>query len=80
MPIYEFRCVRCGEIQEVLVSNSKSEVKMACKACGGEDLVRVLSRVSYTMGSSGGESPRVTTRTCGPESSCATIDLPGYTR
>jgi putative FmdB family regulatory protein len=82
MPIYEFRCAQCGNIQEILVSSSNSEVDMKCEQCQGEVLERVLSRVSYTMGASSGEAtgPSVTTKSCGPGNSCSTIELPGYTR
>ncbi|HBZ55517.1 MAG TPA: zinc ribbon domain-containing protein [Syntrophobacteraceae bacterium] len=82
MPIYEFRCVQCGNVQEILVSSSNTEVEMKCEQCQGEVLERILSCVSYTMGSSSGEAtgPKVTNKTCGPGKSCTTIDLPGYTR
>ena len=84
MPIYEFRCAGCGHIQEMLLSGSSGSdaVEMKCKACDGEVLERVLSRVAYTMGSAstGSEGPKATTKTCGPGQSCASIELPGYTR
>ncbi len=81
MPIYEFRCAACGHVQEVLVSNSNADVEMKCEQCQGEVLERILSRVSYTMGSSAGNAgPSVTTKSCGPGKSCSTIELPGYTR
>ncbi len=35
MPIYEYRCKKCGRIYEELVFNSKDEPKV-CKECGGE--------------------------------------------
>jgi hypothetical protein len=56
---------------------------MKCEKCQGEELERVLSRVSYMMGgssSSGSEGAKVTTKSCSPGSSCATIELPGHTR
>ena len=81
MPIYEFRCVKCGHIQEVLVSVGGSDgVEMSCNACKGEVLERVLSRVSYTMGSDKGATPRVSSKNCGSGNSCTTIDLPGHSR
>jgi putative FmdB family regulatory protein len=82
MPIYEFRCAQCGTLQEFLVSSSSAETEMKCAQCQGEVLERVLSRVSYTMGSSGGQpsGPTATTKTCGPGKNCTTIELPGYTR
>ena len=82
MPIYEFRCAACGNIQEVIVSNSSDPVEIKCKECQGEVMERVLSRVSYAMGSSRGESsgPTATTKSCGPGNSCTTIELPGHSR
>lgn len=83
MPIYEFRCVRCGHIQEVLTSSSQSQVTLVCEQCQGEAMERVLSRVSYVMGhssSAGHDGPRVTSKSCSPGSSCSTIELPGHTR
>jgi putative FmdB family regulatory protein len=81
MPIYEFRCAQCGHVQEILVSSSNTEVEMKCEQCQGEELERILSCVSYTMGSSSGSpGPSVTSKSCGPGKSCSTIELPGYTR
>lgn len=81
MPIYEFRCVQCGHVQEVLVSAGASEpVEMICKSCKGVVLERVISRVSYTMGSDKGAAPRVSSKNCGSGNSCTTIDLPGHSR
>lgn len=82
MPIYEFRCTRCGSIQEFLVTSSSDQIEMKCKDCEGDELERVLSRVSYAMGASGGEtaSPSVTSKSCGPGKSCSTIELPGYSK
>ncbi len=82
MPIYEFRCTRCGHIQEILVSSTNATVEMKCESCENEEMERVLSRVSYLMGSSAssGEGPKVTTKSCSPGNSCATIELPGHSR
>jgi putative FmdB family regulatory protein len=82
MPIYEFRCTQCGNVQEFLLTGSSEQIEMKCGACQGDELERVLSRVSFAMGSSGGQeaSASVTTKSCGPGKSCATIDLPGHTK
>jgi putative FmdB family regulatory protein len=85
MPIYEFRCTQCGNIQEVIVSSSVSEEhEMKCNACQGEVLERVLSRVSYVMGDSssgaGAASASLTSKSCAPGNSCSTLTLPGYNR
>lgn len=82
MPIYEFRCTKCGNVQEFLFTGSSDHVDLRCSACQGDELERVLSRVSYAIGHSGstGSSPRATTRTCAPGKSCTTIELPGHSR
>ncbi|MGM0404088.1 MAG: FmdB family zinc ribbon protein, partial [Thermodesulfobacteriota bacterium] len=49
MPIYEFRCLKCGNVQEIIVTKSESDsVEMKCNACESSDLERVLSAASYT--------------------------------
>ncbi|MCU0573600.1 MAG: zinc ribbon domain-containing protein [Syntrophobacteraceae bacterium] len=84
MPIYEFRCAKCGHIQEFLFTSSSESAELTCPECQGDELERVLSQVSYSMGSSSSEksasSPCATTRTCAPGKSCTTIQLPGHTR
>lgn len=40
MPIYEFECRQCGHRFEDLVVGGSKPV---CRACGGEDLERLLS-------------------------------------
>ncbi len=84
MPIYEFRCVDCGNIEEIIITRSSQELDMKCKQCQGEQFERVLSQVSYTMasGSSGGAAsgPSCQTRTCAPGKSCTTLTLPGHER
>ena len=84
MPIYEFRCVECGNIQEYILTSSSEEIELKCRECQAENMERVLSHVSYAMGSSGSKgsdsSPSVTNRTCSPGQSCSTITLPGHTR
>ncbi len=85
MPIYEFRCAQCGNIQEVIVSSSASEeLEMKCNACQGEVLERILSRTSYVMGDSSSSaraaSATLTNKSCAPGNSCSTLTLPGYSR
>lgn len=84
MPIYEFRCEACGHIQEFLTTGSSEEIEMKCSECQGEEMVRVLSSVSYAMGGSGGgaksEGLSATSRSCGSGNTCSTLTLPGHTR
>ena len=81
MPILEFRCLKCDEVFEILKMGQEDEVEMKCPKCGSENLERVLSTTSYTMGFSKGESrrPTVRSRECA-SGTCSTIDLPGYTK
>jgi len=82
MPIYEFRCVSCNHCFELLAVGKNDNLEMKCPNCEGEQVERVLSCVSYVMGSSSsGESSKtkVTSKSCS-EGSCATIDIPGPSR
>ncbi len=83
MPIYEFRCAKCGKIEEFILTGSQ-EIEMKCGACGSEELDRIISRTNFAMGSSSGSpassGPSATTRNCGPGQSCTSIQLPGYTK
>jgi len=80
MPIYEFRCTNCGRIREFLIISSNDTVEIRCDECGSEQMERVVSRTSHFVKPSSGEGPSVTTRSCSPGSSCATLTLPGYER
>jgi len=81
MPIYEFRCLKCNEVFEILMVTTKDGVEMKCPHCGSEDLERVLSTSSYAMGFSKGESrgPSVESRECA-SGTCTTWNLPGHSK
>ncbi|PID73676.1 MAG: FmdB family transcriptional regulator [Desulfobacterales bacterium] len=80
MPIYEFKCLKCGEVLEVITSAADEERRLVCSACNGEDFERILSSTSYVMGSSGNiGGARTETRKC-TSGSCTTYQLPGETR
>ena len=49
MPIYEFKCNRCGNIFEQLVFSSDGEDKPICPCCGEGDTCRLMS--SFSCGS-----------------------------
>ncbi|MFP4477088.1 MAG: FmdB family zinc ribbon protein [Desulfatibacillaceae bacterium] len=80
MPIYEFRCLDCNEVLEVLMLSSTEEVEMQCKACKSENLERILSSTNHAMAPGGGQGgsvgPSAQTRTCS-SGSCSTVTLPG---
>jgi putative FmdB family regulatory protein len=75
MPIYEFRCLRCGHVFELLKLKKESgEVEMKCPKCAHKKVERALSRVGVIKSRSGGVSRTV--RDCSG-STCATIEVPG---
>ena len=57
MPMYEFKCVKCGDVFEELIRNSKDNDDVECPECGSHDVTRVLSSFAVSMGSSGGSLP-----------------------
>ena len=81
MPIYEFKCLKCEEFIELLFRNQDEEIEIKCPSCESEDLERVLSATSYSMGDGSQTTKRVTsqTKTCSA-GSCTTYDIPGPTR
>jgi putative FmdB family regulatory protein len=83
LPIYEFRCTNCDNIQEFILTGSSDTIEMKCGECGGESLERIMSRSNFSMGSSGSSGcsgPSATSRSCGPGKSCTSIELPGHTK
>jgi len=77
MPIYEFRCLSCRDIFELLFLTENDKKEIRCPHCGGEELERVLSVTNYAKGASS-RGPQVSTSTtsCG-EGTCGTIEIPG---
>ncbi|MBE3586770.1 FmdB family zinc ribbon protein [Desulfofundulus thermocisternus] len=78
MPIYEFRCLSCGNLFEKLFLIPNEEVEIRCPKCKSDSFERVISRVNYVNrpGSSAG-TPKVVTKSCSPGSTCATFEIPG---
>lgn len=59
MPIYEFKCNKCGENFEEILFPSDNEKDLKCPSCGENDICRLVSCFSSGSGSSdsiGGES------------------------
>jgi putative FmdB family regulatory protein len=81
MPLYEFRCLKCNEVFELLIMGEDEQMEMKCPKCGAEDFERVMSTTTYAMGPGKGASsgPSVQSRQCG-SGSCSTYTLPGYTK
>lgn len=79
MPIYEFKCVKCGNIFELLKLKKEDEEKgMSCPKCGAEEIERVLSVVSIGKTPSGRKAKKMV-KSCGG-GTCATFEVPGPSR
>ena len=55
MPLYEYKCQECGEIQEVLQPNFKAKAP-ECRGCGSENTERLVS-AAVSRSSVGSSSP-----------------------
>jgi len=78
MPIFEFRCLECGNLFEKLFLNSDEKVDIACPECQSQSFERVVSRANYAIGAGpGGKQPKITTKSCNPSSQCTTLEIPG---
>ena len=76
MPIYEFRCLRCGHVFELLKLKKETEgIKMKCPKCKSSEVEKVLSTVNVAR-SIGGKTTR-TIKSCGG-GTCASIEVPGH--
>ena len=81
MPIFEFRCLECGNVYEKLFISSNEEANLECPECKASICERVVSRASYAMGAGpGGNKPKLTEKSCGPANQCFTLDIPGPTK
>ena len=81
MPIYEFRCLECENLFELLILNGNETIEMRCPACLAVNFERVMSATHHSMEGRSGAKARVKSqsRTC-PGGSCTTYDIPGPTR
>jgi putative FmdB family regulatory protein len=69
MPIYEYKCGKCGAVNEILVMDKKEELQ--CKSCNSKNLTKLMSAHNTMVSSvlpaaSCGGSPD----TCGAVGSC----------
>lgn len=81
MPIFEFRCVDCGEVFEKIFRTSEENVDLTCPQCKSQTCERVVSVSSYVVGGGpGGNKPKISTKSCGSGNQCMTVDIPGPTK
>jgi len=80
MPLYEFRCLKCQELFELLVMGQNDQIEMKCPHCNASDFERVMSTTNFSVssGPSAGNAAKAQSRTCSG-GSCTTYDIPGPT-
>jgi putative FmdB family regulatory protein len=79
MPIYEFRCLGCGNVFELLKLRKEDEgLGMNCPKCKSAEVERVLSSVSVIT-TSGGKKVKQNVKSCG-SGSCTSFEIPGPKR
>jgi putative FmdB family regulatory protein len=71
MPIYEYQCKKCNQVNEFLVLGSDQQ--LICTKCGGNELVKLMSAHSTLAVSHDREVP-LPSGCCGSPSSCG---MPG---
>ena len=69
MPIYEYRCARCGAVSEFIEGFSEAGESRPCTACGSGETMRMLSRNVQARGQ-GMIADRGGNTCCGREERC----------
>ncbi len=54
MPIYEFKCKKCGRVFEALCFTKDDERELRCPSCGNKEVEKTYSSFSTTWGRSFG--------------------------
>jgi len=68
MPIYEYRCGKCGKVTEILERKLDSNENVICSHCGSDELEKLISAPArVTMSNRGGA-----TTCCGKTERCDT--------
>jgi len=69
MPIFEFKCRKCGEPFEVLFRSREDKASVACPKCGSKKAERLLSAFAGKIGNTsagGAECGSCAATSCGP--------------
>ncbi len=72
MPIFEYKCARCGKVTEALVRNPADE-PTKCPECGADKPEKIISASAISV-KGGGASSRATR--CGLDSPCCGASEP----
>ncbi|AMM41541.1 Regulatory protein, FmdB, putative domain protein [Candidatus Desulfofervidus auxilii] len=74
MPIYEFRCLQCGHVFEIIHFKKNEQTEMKCPECGGRQIERVISKLGIVSTKTG--SIRSTFKSCS-SGTCGSLEIPG---
>ena len=69
MPIYEYRCRKCGKEFEELVRNDRETPP--CPACRADDMEKMMSCCRFKTGGGGGEAYSAPSPSSGGGGGCA---------
>jgi putative FmdB family regulatory protein len=47
MPIYEYKCTKCGGVKTVFAKGFADPEGLVCDACGSAELKRLISKTNY---------------------------------
>ncbi len=81
MPIFEFKCLNCGEEFEVLLKSKEEIGDVKCKVCGSSQVERLMSVVNSIIGGGStkeSDKPRIAESHSCPTGTCTHLELPGY--
>ncbi len=63
MPIFEYRCAKCGHVSSFL-EKANARVPHACEKCGSKDTKKVFSTFAAKSGTSSSSTSSCPTGTC----------------
>jgi putative FmdB family regulatory protein len=69
MPIYEYRCRKCGEVFEFLFRNREGKITVACPKCKSTRTQRLMSAFAGKIGNTtagGASCGSCAATSCGP--------------
>ena len=74
MPLYEYKCRKCGFVQEQLLCCSDERLELSCPKCKSSDLEKLISRANISGGRetacSAGDAPCCSGNSCDMADSC----------
>ena len=57
MPIYEYRCLECKKVFEVLSTSSNDHQEIKCAKCGGTKVQKTISAAGFRINSGSSSIP-----------------------